>query len=154
VITEGGATAAGRRWAGAADGGTGSDGAGDAGGVGGVLNDGHGVDRERRPLVRSVAETLRAKKYIQSHTIDTPLNTELVKSRGITDYFDGIAEAWWDSLEDLASAATAPEAQQAIQALAEDEAKFIDIAESTNFVTEEHVILISQADYPRMRRQT
>jgi uncharacterized protein (TIGR02118 family) len=92
------------------------------------------------PLVRSFAEALRAKKYIQSHTIDTPLNTGLVKRRGMTHYFDGITEAWWDSPEDLVTAAATPEGHHASQALIEDEAKYIDMAESTVFLTEEHVI--------------
>jgi uncharacterized protein (TIGR02118 family) len=92
------------------------------------------------PLVRSLAEALKAKKYIQSHTMDTPLNAELVKSRGMTDSFDGITEVWWDSVEDLAAAYGTPEGQHAGQVLAEDEAKFIDLAESTAFITEEHVI--------------
>jgi uncharacterized protein (TIGR02118 family) len=92
------------------------------------------------PLVRSLAEGLRAKRYVQSHTISTPLNAELVKSRGAAEYFDGITEAWWDNLEEFISATGTPEAQQAAQTLAEDEAKFIDIAESTFFLTEEHEI--------------
>jgi uncharacterized protein (TIGR02118 family) len=92
------------------------------------------------PLVRSLAEALRAKRYVQSHTISTPLNAELVKSRGMTDYFDGIAEGWWDSLEDLTAALGTPEAQQAMQAAFEDEANFIDIARSTFFLTEEYEI--------------
>jgi hypothetical protein len=92
------------------------------------------------PLVRSLAEALHAKKYVQSHTISTPLNAELVKSRGMTEYFDGITEAWWDSLDEVLALVGTPEVQQAMQTLAEDEAKFIDLAESTVFLTEEHEI--------------
>ena len=92
------------------------------------------------PLVRSFAEALRAKKYIQSHTIDTPLNAGLVKRRGMTAHFDGITEAWWDSIEDLSAAVATPEGHHASQALIDDEAKFIDLAESTVFLTEERVI--------------
>src|ERR1700722_17634120 len=79
------------------------------------------------PLVRSFAEALRAKKYVQSHTIDTPLNPGLVKRRGMTHYCDGITEAWWDRVEDLAEAAVTPEGHHAARALIEDEAKFIDL---------------------------
>jgi hypothetical protein len=45
----------------------------------------------------------------------------------MTEYFDGITEAWWDSLQEVL-ALVYPEVQQAMQALAEDEAKFIDFA--------------------------
>ena len=92
------------------------------------------------PLVRSFAEALRAKKYVQSHTIDTPLNAGLVKRRGMTAHFDGITEAWWDRIEDLVEAAGTPEGHHAARALIEDETKFIDLAESTVFLTEERVI--------------
>ena len=62
--------------------------------------------------MRSFAEALHAKKYVQSHTIPTPLNDELVKGRGMTKYFDGITEAWWDSLEEVLAVVGSPEVQQ------------------------------------------
>src|SRR5262245_23883284 len=92
------------------------------------------------PLVRSFAEAIKARRYVQSHTIDTPLNTELVKSRGMADYYDGITEVWWDSLDDLVAATSTPEGAEAGRRLAEDEATFIDLSRSTIFMTEEHEI--------------
>ena len=88
-------------------------------------------------LVASLAETVRARKYVQSHTIDTPLNDALVQSRGMTASFEGITEVWWDSLEDMQAAMTSPEGAQAAATLAADEATFIDLSRSTMFVTEE-----------------
>lgn len=34
-------------------------------------------------LVREVAESIRARKYIQSHTLDTEVNAQLAAPRGI-----------------------------------------------------------------------
>ena len=48
------------------------------------------------PKVRSVAKAIRARKYIQSHTVDTPLNAALVASRGMSPIYEGITEVWWD----------------------------------------------------------
>jgi uncharacterized protein (TIGR02118 family) len=92
------------------------------------------------PKVRSVAETIGARRYVQSHTIDTPLNQALIESRGMTNLFEGITEVWWDSLETLAAATSTPEGQQALGMLAEDESTFIDMSRSTVFLTEEHEI--------------
>ena len=47
---------------------------------------------------------MRAKKYIQSHTIDTPLNDGLKESRGMQLAYDGVAEVWFESEEDLMAA--------------------------------------------------
>ena len=44
------------------------------------------------PLVRAAAEALHARRYIQSHTIDTPLNAALASSRGMGEAYDGITE--------------------------------------------------------------
>jgi uncharacterized protein (TIGR02118 family) len=92
------------------------------------------------PKVRSVAEAIGARRYVQSHTVDTPLNQALIESRGMTKFFEGITEVWWDSVDDLAAAISTPEGQQALAMLAEDEATFIDMSHSTVFLTEEHEI--------------
>lgn len=95
---------------------------------------------EHAPKVRSVAETIRARRYVQSHTIDTPLNQALIEGRGLAALYEGITEVWFDSLEDLAAAASTAEGQHALVLLAEDEATFIDMSRSTVFLTEEHEI--------------
>ena len=92
------------------------------------------------PLVRSYAAALRARRYIQSHTLDTELNGYLCQARGMTDSYDGITEVWWDSLQDLAAAAGSPEGTQANLTLIQDEARFVDLARSSIFLTEEHTI--------------
>lgn len=92
------------------------------------------------PLVRSHAQAIRAKKYIQSHTIDTPLNAAFWQPRGMLPPVDGITEVWWDSLDDVRKGFLDSPGREAIRILAEDEEKFIDIAKSQVFLTEEHVI--------------
>jgi uncharacterized protein (TIGR02118 family) len=92
------------------------------------------------PLVRSVAKDLRARRYVQSHTVEPEVNAQLAQTRGMGEAYDGITELWWDSLETFISALTSPAGQAAGQTLAEDEARFIDLAGSFMFMTEEHTI--------------
>jgi hypothetical protein len=42
------------------------------------------------PFFMKNAETMKAKKYVQSHTIDTPLNEGLRDSRGMLPEYDGV----------------------------------------------------------------
>jgi uncharacterized protein (TIGR02118 family) len=92
------------------------------------------------PLVRSYAKTIRAKKYVQSHTLDTPLNAAAQVPRGTKPPYDGLTELWWDSAEDLMAALSSPEGQQANAILAQDEARFCDLPNCSVFFAEEHTI--------------
>ena len=92
------------------------------------------------PLVASVASDIQARRYVQSHTIDSPLNAVLVESRGMAPSCDGITEVWWDSIESLQAALASPEGASAAARLLEDEAKFVDFSRSTISLTEEHEI--------------
>jgi heme-degrading monooxygenase HmoA len=92
------------------------------------------------PLVRSFARAIRATRYVQSHTIETPLNDALQTSRGMLPPEAGITEVWWKSLEDLQGGFASEEGQKAARALVEDESTFIDLAQSRCFLTEEHTI--------------
>ena len=92
------------------------------------------------PLVRDHANAIKARKYIQSHTIDTPMNDAFANPRGMLPAVDGITEVWWDSLEDIQEAFTKSPGAESIRLLAEDEANFIDFANSQVFLTQEHVI--------------
>ena len=93
------------------------------------------------PLFQKFAETYRAVRYVQSHTIDSPLNENLKKSRGLSDEYDGIAEIWWQSEEDFVAAISSPEGQKLRAMFIEDEAKFINMSASSAFFTVEHVIV-------------
>lgn len=96
---------------------------------------------EHGPLVRSVADVLHIRRYVQSHTIDTPANAVLQASRQTGGPYDGVAELWWDSLEALGAATASPEGQAAAATLLEDEARFIDFGSASIFLTEEHEII-------------
>jgi uncharacterized protein (TIGR02118 family) len=92
------------------------------------------------PLVRKLAGALRAKKYVQSHTLDTPFNQITQQARGTQPAYDGLTELWWESFEDLIAASQTPEGQQANLTLAQDEARFCDLPNCSVFFTEEHTI--------------
>ena len=96
---------------------------------------------EHGPLARSLIEPLGARRYVQTHTVDSELNAALAASRGTVEAFDGIAEIWWDSPDDLVAAFGSEEGQRANATLTEDEARFIDFERSSVFLTEEHAIL-------------
>jgi len=89
------------------------------------------------PFFMENASTMRAKKYIQSHTINTPLNDGLKESRGMQAAYDGVAEVWFESEEDLMTAMSSPEFQKVAPKLMEDENKFIDHSKSTAFIVKE-----------------
>jgi uncharacterized protein (TIGR02118 family) len=98
--------------------------------------------RERHgPLVRSHAATLGIRRYVQTHTLEHPLNAALAASRAAPEPFDGVAELWWDDAGALAAATSTPEGQAAGAALLEDERRFIDHARSPIFVAEERPVV-------------
>lgn len=98
------------------------------------------------PLVKSVADDLRIKKYVQLHTREWAENDGARTSRAgsleaAPDIYDGVAELWWESLEDLRAATETEEGRQAGRLLLEDEAKFIDFSRSPLWYGEEHQII-------------
>ena len=90
------------------------------------------------PFFMENAHAMRARKYVQSHTIDTPLNEGLRRSRGMLPEYDGIAEVWFESEEDLMEAMSSPEGQKLSAALLEDEGNFIDHSRSSAFIVKEY----------------
>lgn len=96
--------------------------------------------RSHGPRVRGHAQAIRARRYVQSHLIDSPRNEALRGVRGMLEPAPGITEVWWDSLEAFQAAAADPAGAAALADLAEDEAKFIDIPRSQVFLTSEKFI--------------
>ena len=90
------------------------------------------------PFFMQNAAAMRAKKYVQSHTVDTALNEGLRSSRGMRPEYDGVAEVWFESEEDLIEGMSSSEGQQLGAALLEDEGNFIDHAKSSAFIVQEH----------------
>jgi uncharacterized protein (TIGR02118 family) len=95
---------------------------------------------EHAALVRRHAQTLRIRRYVQTHARDTDLDEALARSRGSEPRcYDGVAELWWDSFEDLLAASTS-----------EDEQRFIDLPRSPIWLGEENVVVdVSQDGGPR-----
>ena len=94
------------------------------------------------PLVSDRATLLRIRRYVQVHTLDSPVNDALRRSReGASEAYDGVAELWWDAVEDLAASTATPDGQQAARELLEDERNFIDFARSVLFIAREHIVL-------------
>ena len=97
---------------------------------------------EHAALVKQYADVLRIRRYVQTHARDTDLDEALSGARGSEPrFYDGVAELWWDSLEDLIAANTSDEGQAAGVALLEDEQRFIDLARSPIWLGEENVVI-------------
>lgn len=92
------------------------------------------------PLVKQYAKAIRAVRYVQSHTMITPINDALQESRGCEPPYDGITEVWWNSLAELEAGLATEEGQVAHLALRDDEARFIDLSRSRVFMSEENPI--------------
>jgi uncharacterized protein (TIGR02118 family) len=93
------------------------------------------------PLVHSHAKTLRIRRYVQVHTLESAINDVLRESRGTLEPYDGVAELWWDSAEDMAVANLTPEGRRAAQELLDDERRFADLGRSALWLAEEHVVV-------------
>src|SRR5215470_10635335 len=86
------------------------------------------------PLVQRHAAALRIRRYVQTHTLDDPLNAALQAGRGGDDPYDGVAELWWESRSDFEAATASDAGRAAGLALLEDEQRFIDHAHSPLFI--------------------
>ncbi len=95
------------------------------------------------PLVRKNAAALRIQRYVQAHSSGGPITQALRASRGAPEEYDGIAEVWWRSEEDLAEATSSEPGRVAGQELLEDERKFIDLAQSPLWLCREHTMVES-----------
>jgi uncharacterized protein (TIGR02118 family) len=91
------------------------------------------------PLVRKHREVLRIRQYVQFHSASPDLNEGIRNTRGAPEMYDGVAELWWDSLDDVFADVT-PAREAAALALLEDERKFIDLSNSPLFFGEEKAI--------------
>ena len=94
--------------------------------------------KKHGPFFMSNADVMGAKKYVQSHTLDTPLNVGLRTSRGMLAEYDGVAEVWFESEEALMAGMSSPEGEKLSDALLEDEGNFIDHSKSSAFIVEEY----------------
>ncbi|HZZ36887.1 MAG TPA: EthD domain-containing protein [Caulobacteraceae bacterium] len=91
------------------------------------------------PLVASVRDVLRIRRYVQMHSLPADASANLRVAREGPEGFDGVAQLWWDSFEDM-TANTDPKAAEAGRLLLEDERKFIDLPKSPLWWGEEKVV--------------
>jgi uncharacterized protein (TIGR02118 family) len=96
---------------------------------------------EHAPLVRTHAEALGIRRYVQVHSIDDAVSIAVAGPRRSPEPFDGVAELWLDSLDALVAAGGSDAGRAASAALLEDERRFIDLPRSPLFLAEEHVII-------------
>lgn len=97
--------------------------------------------RNHAPLVARHAEVLRIRRYVQTHSLTVPFNDAIRASRAAPEMYDGVAELWWDSMEDLMASGGSEAARGAALELLEDERKFIDLPRSPLWLGEEKAIL-------------
>ncbi|WP_295525908.1 EthD domain-containing protein [Novosphingobium sp. Chol11] len=90
------------------------------------------------PLVASVREALKIRRYIQLHSLPDTEGAPFAAARGAPEPYDGVAQLWWDTAEDLAT--NTPEAIRAGALLLEDERKFIDLPRSPLWLGEEREV--------------
>lgn len=93
------------------------------------------------PLVRSHQSVLGIRRYVQLHSFDPALSADVRASRGGPEQYDGVAQLYWDSFEDLGQRLAKPEAVEASRQLLEDERKFIDLLRSPLWWGEEKVVI-------------
>jgi hypothetical protein len=85
---------------------------------------------------------LRIRRYVQGHTLDDDADGEMMRQMYGTEAegYDGVAEFWWKSRQDLAALA-GPEAGESFGFFAQDIEEFTDVSKSPLFVAKEHVIV-------------
>lgn len=94
------------------------------------------------PLVRSKAKALRIRRYVQTHLLEAAANGALAHSRGSEpEHYDGVAELWWDSMDDFLAAGASPEGRAASAELLADERTFIDLKSSPLWLGEERPVV-------------
>lgn len=93
------------------------------------------------PLVASVKDVLRIRRYVQTHSFPLEVSADTRASRGGPEGYDGVAELWWDSFEDMAVTGSDPAAREAGRLLLEDEKRFIDLSRSPLWWGEEREII-------------
>jgi uncharacterized protein (TIGR02118 family) len=97
------------------------------------------------PGVPAAADLLHFRRYVQVHTIETPVDDIWRIGRSKDEPFDGVAECWWDDLETLQQAMVTDEGKLGLFATLEDEVNFIDTERSIIFMAEEVEFPIPQS---------
>jgi uncharacterized protein (TIGR02118 family) len=97
---------------------------------------------EHAALVSHHAGALRIRRYVQTEALDHELDGALAGSRGSAPRrYDGLAELWWDSIDELLAVSNSQAGQLATDALLEDEQRFIDLPSSQIWLGQESVVI-------------
>ena len=94
-------------------------------------------ENRHAPFFMQKAEAMGARRYVQSQTLDSPLNEGFRSSRGMLPEHDGVAEVWFDSEEALMAVMSSPEGEEIGAALHANEQNFIDHARSHAYLVRE-----------------
>jgi EthD domain len=86
-------------------------------------------------LVKELAPQIGVIRYVQHHAVLPDVALAMQAMRGLAEPFDGVAAISFESAEALERGNTDPAAAAAQARLAEDEAKFIDLARSSILFT-------------------
>lgn len=89
------------------------------------------------PIVLANLEVLRLMRYVRTTPRDHPYSRRVERPDVMQPPYDGIAELTWASLEDIRLAFESEEARTVQRLLAQDEAHFIDHANSCRWVADE-----------------
>jgi uncharacterized protein (TIGR02118 family) len=97
---------------------------------------------EHAELVSRHAGALRIRRYVQTEAAYHELDGALAGSRGSEPgHYDGLAELWWDNIDELLAISNSEAGQLAMGALLEDEQRFIDLPSSHIWLGQESVVI-------------
>jgi uncharacterized protein (TIGR02118 family) len=97
---------------------------------------------EHAELVSRHADALRIRRYVQTQAAYHELDAALAAPRGSAPgHYDGLAELWWDSIDELLAVSDSEAGQLAMGALLEDEQRFIDLPSSHIWLGQESVVV-------------
>lgn len=109
-------------------------------------------ENQHGPLVQQYARVLGIQRYVQCYTLNDARFAGVAQARGAPEAFDGVAELWFASVEDMTKHGSSPEGRIAGKALLEDEQRFIDLARSPIWITEEKELVAFAVNGPQVRR--
>jgi uncharacterized protein (TIGR02118 family) len=97
---------------------------------------------QHAPLVRTVAPLLKIRRYVQCRSfVDARLSPAIAARNGAVAPYDGVAEVWWGSVEEVIAAGSTSEGRAAGRKLLEDERRFIDLSQSPLYFVQETEII-------------
>jgi uncharacterized protein (TIGR02118 family) len=96
------------------------------------------------PLVRAHAETLGIRRYVQLPAGHARITQALSRARGGVAAIDGVAQAWYDSVEAFVERGRDTEVRRLSELIAEDEARFLDLSASSLLLGDEREIVAPQ----------